>query len=216
MPDSTNFFDFLNNENPYAYLRNYENHPFKKDNLKVKLDALQKIQPKFIPCVMDQGVLSNERANTVNFVIRNGVNENIMKGVEVLEKNNIAHDIYTYQIVNQTNVVELSNKAAELQDIGFDMSYVYKHRYNFLGLNYIMDVFKKYIDLEGMEDIVLDICRLKLINKQKILREKVYGAISEKLEDESIMQINIEKDIKEDPIEEAKTLINLKRKFSDL
>lgn len=213
MPDSKNFFEFVTNENPYAYLRNYDDNDFKKDNVKTKLDAIQKIQPKFVPCIMDQSVLNNERSTNVNFVIRNGINENIMKGLAILARNNIENDISQYKSVSSSADAHI--KANELKDVGFDVNFVRKHRFNMQALNYIIDKFKENINLDGMEDIILDISRLKLINKQKILRDKVFKAIQDKLNDEVILKIDLKCDIIEDPLSEAEMLLKLEKKFAE-
>jgi hypothetical protein len=213
MPDSKNFFEFVNNENPYAYLRKYDDNDFKKDHVKTKLDAIQKIQPKFIPCIMDQSVLTNERSTTVNFVIRNGINENIMKGLAILARNNIENDINQYKSASSS--AEAYTKANELRDVGFDVSFVKKHRFNMQALNFIINKFKENINLDGMEDIILDLSRLKLINKQKILRDKVFKAIRDKLDDEAILKIDLNCEIIEDPLLEAEMLVKLEKKLAE-
>lgn len=213
MSDAKNFYDFVNNENPFGFFKDYDKQEFKK--IKHELDALQKIQPKFIPAVVDSSVLINERATSVNTVIRNGINENIMKGVSILNRNNIKHDILNHKIVSNTGLIETSKKAADLSEIGFDPSNVKKHRYNIGALNYIMSVFKNYLDLDGMEDIVLEMYRFKSINKQKMLREKVYNAIKDKIDDDILLKMNFDDEIVEDVYEDAKRFYNLEKFFSD-
>lgn len=216
MPDSRKFYDFVNNENPYAYLRKYEDNEFKKEHIKTKLDSIQKIQPKFIPCIVDQSVLNKERSTTVNFVIRNGINEYIMKGIAILNRNHIQHDLNQYKIENTVNTAEAHAKAQNLQDVGcVDVNFVKKHKFNIGALYYIIDKFKQHIDLDGIEDIVLDISRLKLINKQKILRDKVYKAIQDKISDDMMVKIDLTCDINEDPLSQAEKLINLEKKLSE-
>ncbi|EEQ82612.1 hypothetical protein NCER_100650 [Vairimorpha ceranae BRL01] len=211
MEDSTDFFEFVNNENPYAFLRNYADNSFKNPKIKDKLDALQKIQPSFVPCIVDQTVFANERTTIINFIIRNGINENIMNGTEILNKNNIEHDIGKHEIVNQSGTLELRAKAADLKDLGFDTSYVHKRRYNITALNTILEVFKNHIELDGMEDIILNIFRLKLINKQKLLRDKVFTAVNEKLDNEAVLKIDLQKEIIDDQMEEARQLLKLEK-----
>lgn len=214
MSDAKNFYDFVSNENPFAFLKDYDKQEFKL--IKHELEALQKIQPKFIPAIVDSSVLLNERTATINTVIRNGINENIMKGVSILNKNNIVHDILNHKIISNVGFVETSKKAAELSEIGFDPSNVKKHRYNMGALKYIIDVFKNYLDLDGMEDVVLDMYRLKSINKQKMLREKVYKAIKDKIDDDIYLKMNFDNDIVEDVYEEAENLHKLEIFFSEI
>lgn len=213
MSDSKNFYDFVNNENPFAFLKDYGKQEFKYK--KQELEAIQKIQPKFIPAVVDKSVLVNERMATINTIIRNGLNENIMKGVSILNRNKISHDIFNYKINSTAGMLETSKKAAELSEIGFDPNNVNKHRYNMTALDHFFVVFKNYLDLDGMEDVVLDMYRLKSLKKQTMLREKVYNAIKEKFDNESALKMNFDDDIVEDAYQDAENLYNLECFFNN-
>lgn len=62
-----------------------------------------------------------------------------------------------------------------------------------------------------MEDIILNIFRLKLINKQKLLRDKVFTAVNEKLDNEAVLKIDLQKEIIDDQMEEARQLLKLEK-----
>jgi len=62
-----------------------------------------------------------------------------------------------------------------------------------------------------MEDIILNIFRLKLINKQKLLRDKVFTAVNEKLDNEAVLKIDLQKEIIDDQMEEVRQLLKLEK-----
>lgn len=174
MRDTKYFYEYLNNENPFAFLNSYDKNKFIEEKTKKRLESLQKIQPKFIPCAMDHNVLSSEHNSTMNLVITNGINRDISRGLELLK----AHGI---------NVI-----------------------------NNPLETFKKHLDLGDMEDIVLNIYRLKLLSKQNILRNKVHEALKERVDEETIAGIDFEKCKGENSLEDARRLIELEEKKSEI
>lgn len=207
MKDTKYFYDYLNNENPFAFLKGYDKNKFLEDKTRKRLESIQKIQPKFIPCSMDPNVLSTEHNNTMNIVIKNGINKDINKGLDLLKKHNVEYD----QSVFHQSESKRSKDMSLFYDIGYNKEYQ-EYNFNLMNLENILEVLKRYSHLGDMEDIIIDIYRLKLLNKQNIIRNKVYEALRERVDDEAIAGIDFDKPVKENSLEEAKRLIELEDK----
>lgn len=67
--------EYINNENPFAYIRNYSGNPFLDPAIRPKLDALQQMQPKFVPLGIDPNTLRTERMVKTGTIIESRIME---------------------------------------------------------------------------------------------------------------------------------------------
>lgn len=81
--------EYVNNENPFAYIRDYFENPFLDPAIKPKLDALQQIQPKFIPLGIDLHTLKAEQMIKTNMVIEEHIREMLNKGMKLIGNTSI-------------------------------------------------------------------------------------------------------------------------------
>lgn len=76
--------EYLNNENPFAYLRNYLDNPFLDPSNRPRLDALQQIQPKFIPLGIDANTLRTEQQLKTRAAIESRTMDLLTRGMELV------------------------------------------------------------------------------------------------------------------------------------
>lgn len=79
------------------------------------------------------------------------------------------------------------------------------------SVNCILDVFKFCLEFEGMEDVVQKYYDLNQLTSKKVLREKVFNVVKDKVDEEVMMNIYTEIDIKEDLLEDARRILELER-----
>ena len=118
--DDTIPMQYLANENPYAYCEEYHKNSINLPEKKVRLNALQRMQPQKLSFRMPQKHLERERNNLIEAAITNrksilvkqGLNRlgiDFHENVEELFANNlnvpeifeIAHELMRYKLVHQ-------------------------------------------------------------------------------------------------------------------
>ncbi|EOB12727.1 hypothetical protein NBO_375g0005 [Nosema bombycis CQ1] len=196
MKESKYFFEYLNNENPFAFLKGYEKNKFNDPNVKKRLDSIQKMQPKFIPCTLDPGILSKEHNHAMNKIIKDGINQDINQGLNILLRNKVVFDQNAF-LQGKTDTNPPGDTALRFCDVGYDSDHK-NFDFDLPKIDHILEIFKNNLNLENMKDIVIEIYRLKLFNKQNIIRNRVYDAIKDKLDDENIASIDFNKPIEKE------------------
>ncbi|KAF9763758.1 hypothetical protein NGRA_1053 [Nosema granulosis] len=207
MRETKYFYEYLNNENPFAFLKGYEKNKFLEEKTKKRLDSVQKLQPKFIPCAIEPNIFSTEHNHAMNTFIKNGINQHINNGMWLLKEHNVDFDQSLFEQIGSTNINN-DEYVHAFCEVGYNKDHR-ELKFNLVRLDEILDLFKRY---SFCEDIIIEIYRLKLLNKQNIIRNKVYEALRDKVDDETIANIDFDKPIHENPIEIAKRVIELESK----
>lgn len=77
--------EYMNNENPFAYIRNYSENMFLDQAVKPKLDALMQIQPKFIPLGIDAGTIRTEQIVKTRMIVENHIKDLLDRGMQLVD-----------------------------------------------------------------------------------------------------------------------------------
>lgn len=82
--DDTIPMEYLNNENPYAYCRDYHKNAVNLQDRKVKVNALQRMQPLKIGFRMPQKHLEREKYSLIETATANQRNILIIRGLSIM------------------------------------------------------------------------------------------------------------------------------------
>lgn len=182
MKETKYFYEYLNNENPFAFLNGYEKNAFLDKKIRKRLESIQKMQPTFVPCGFDPDILSKEHNNAMNVIIKNSINQYIHKGLQLLIKHNVDFDGAEFAQLGSGNV---HHNSLDFSSVGVDIAKE-EQSYNLLRLDNILWILKKHSSIEGMEDVIISIYKLKLLNKQNMIRNRVYNVIKDNIDNEVV------------------------------
>ncbi|CAD25796.2 hypothetical protein [Encephalitozoon cuniculi GB-M1] len=76
--------EYINNENPFAYMSGYFENPFLDPEVRLQLNALQQIQPKFIPLGINGRILKTEQAAKTKAIAESQIEKLLDKGMELV------------------------------------------------------------------------------------------------------------------------------------
>lgn len=149
--------EYITNENPFAYMKDYLENPFLDPDIKLRLDALQQMQPKFIPLAITASILKTEQAAKAKAVVHLQIESLLDKGMALIGS------------------TELSRE----------------------------DALRTRIDDPRILDILIDINRLRLLESQDRLREKVYYALKDVIPQDTAATIDCSLPVEENYLEDA-------------
>ncbi|EPR77688.1 SNF2 domain containing protein [Spraguea lophii 42_110] len=194
-------YDYLHNKNIFQYLNTTDNK-----NIDELLQATRKLQPEFVP-IPEISSLKIERDRLVDEIAVKAIVDRLKEALSLCNnKNYINCEEYTklMDTINSNLDTSVINNTENKEEN--NTSTLLKYR-----VEVIEDILKKHVKDSDILDILIEVKKLKLYKKQKILQKSVQRGVKNMLTPKDILTLdnnyNIYKDI---VIEEG-----LKRKYEE-
>ncbi|KAG5860239.1 hypothetical protein KMI_02g03310 [Encephalitozoon hellem] len=79
--------EYISNENPFAYMKEYSENQSLDPEVKLRLNALQQMQPKFIPLGINSRILKAEQAIKTKAIVEFQIEKLLDEGVRLIDSN---------------------------------------------------------------------------------------------------------------------------------
>ncbi|KAM0672877.1 hypothetical protein CWI42_050660 [Ordospora colligata] len=182
--------EYLNNENPFAYMQSYGDAPVIDPKIKADMDIMLQMQPKYISIGINNHVLRTEQVTKTNTLIELHILYLLNEGLQTL-RNNAEMGMHVNGSISD---------AAGLS-MGAEMN----------ARASVESLLKSNIDDQKVLDIMIRINRLKLLRSQERLREKVYYALRNSIAPETVQSSVFPLPIMEDALSDAIEYVKLCR-----
>ncbi|KAH9411399.1 hypothetical protein HK407_05g09170 [Ordospora pajunii] len=182
--------EYLNNENPFAYMQSYGEAPVIDAKIKADMDVMLQMQPKYISIGIGSHILRAEQVAKTNALIELHVLRLLNEGLQILRHN--------AQIGMHVN-----GSISDIADIGIGAEMNSR-----AGAESLL---RSNIDNQNVLDIMIRINRLKLLRSQERLREKVYHALRNTIALEIVQSSGFPQPICEDTLADVIEYAKLSR-----
>ena len=174
--------EYLNNENPFAYMQSYGDAPVIDPKVKADMDVMLQMQPKYISIGISNHMLRTEQVTKTNALIELHILCLLNEGLQKL-RSNVQMGVHVNGSIN--DAADLSMSA--------DMN----------ARTSVESLLRSNIDDQKVLDIMIRINRLKLLRSQERLREKVYHALRNSIAPETVQSSGFPQPIIEDAFSDA-------------
>lgn len=107
--------EYIINENPFAFARGYSKGPFLDEQIKRNLDAVQHIQPKFIPFGVDTYTLKDEQAFKIRKAVENTIKDLLDEGMKILQRTDENKEDILIENIENEKILEILIKINQLR-----------------------------------------------------------------------------------------------------
>ncbi|ADM12398.1 uncharacterized protein Eint_100720 [Encephalitozoon intestinalis ATCC 50506] len=99
--------EYINNENPFAYMKEYFENPFLDPEIKLRLNALQQMQPRFVPLGINGSVLKAEQAAKTKAIVESQIERLLQEGMSLINSTDPEREAVLKSNANDPRILDI-------------------------------------------------------------------------------------------------------------